>query len=161
MDNLKYLDDFYKIPTLTTLTDHIQSMINRTPLTFSIGKYDHPRYLKYHVRYHDPDSGKRRFIAVLIKDPTKIYATDDFDMQIKMRRRVVADFSIIYTIKNGGRDAIVDAGRWGIDLHFKHDPEDYKAFDRYLRDIIPKWSRYEYPIEEEDHDVDITSHIPI
>nr|DAU63323.1 MAG TPA: hypothetical protein [Caudoviricetes sp.] len=156
MDNPQYLDDFYKIPTLTALSDHIQTMVDRTPLTFSIVKYDDPNYLKYHIRYHDPDTGKRRFIGVFTKDPKKIYHVDDFDMQIEMRRRVVADFNITYTIKNGGKDVIVDADRWNIHLHFKGDPEDYKAFDHYLRDIIPKWSRREYPDEEEDHDVDMT-----
>lgn len=156
MDNPQYLDDFYKIPTLTALSDHIQSMIDRTPLTFSIGKYNNPRYLKYHIRYHDPDTGKRRFIRVFTKDPTKTYHSDDFDMKIEMRRRVVADFNIAYTIKNGGKDVIVDGGRWNINLHFKRDPEEYKTFDHYLRDIIPKWSRHEYPDEEEDHDVDMT-----
>ena len=155
MDNPKYLDDFYKIPTLTALSDHIQSMIDRTPLTFSIGKYDNPRYHKYHIRYHDPDTNKRRFIRVFTKDPTKIYRTNDFDMKIEMRRRVVADFNITYTIKNGGKDVIVKADRWNIDLHFKRDPEDYKTFDRYLRDIIPKWSKHEYPDEEDDPDVDM------
>lgn len=156
MDNPQYLDDFYKIPTLRALSDHIQTMIDRTPLTFSIGKYDNPLYLKYHIRYHDPDTGKRRFIGVLTKDPKKIYATDDFDMQIEMRRRVVADFNITYTIKNGGKDVIVDAGRWSINLHFKRDPEEYKTFDHYLRDIISKWSKHEYPDEEENLDVDMS-----
>lgn len=155
MDNPQYLDDFYKIPTLRALSDHIQTMIDRTPLTFSIGKYDNPNYLKYHIRYHDPDTGKRRFIGVLTKDPKKIYHVDDFDMQIEMRRRVVADFNIAYTIKNGGKDVIVDADRWNINLHFKRDPEEYKTFDRYLGDIIPKWSKHEYPNEEEDQDVDM------
>ena len=124
-------------------------------MTFSIGKYDNPNYLKYHIRYHDPDTGKRRFIGVLTKDPKKIYHVDDFDMQIEMRRRVVADFNIAYTIKNGGKDVIVDADRWNINLHFKRDPEEYKTFDRYLGDIIPKWSKHEYPNEEEDQDVDM------
>nr|DAP97062.1 MAG TPA: hypothetical protein [Caudoviricetes sp.] len=156
MDNPQYLDDFYKIPTLTALSDHIQTMIDRTPFTFSIVKYDDPNYLKYHIRYHDPDTGKRRFIGVLTKDPKKIYHVDDFDMQIQMRRRVVADFNIAYTIKNGGKDVIVDADRWNINLHFKRDPEEYKTFDRYLGDIIPKWSKHEYPDEEEDQDVDMT-----
>lgn len=155
MDNPQYLDDFYKIPTLRALSDHIQTMIDWTPLTFSIGKYDNPNYLKYHIRYHDPDTGKRRFIGVLTKDPKKIYHVDDFDMQIEMRRRVVADFNIAYTIKNGGKDVIVDADRWNINLHFKRDPEEYKTFDRYLGDIIPKWSKHEYPNEEEDQDVDM------
>lgn len=141
MDNPKYLDDFYKIPTLTALSDHIQSMIDRTPLTFSIGKYDNPRYHKYHIRYHGPDTNKRRLIRVFTKDPTKTYRTNDFDMKIEMRRRVVADFNITYTIKNGGKDVIVDADRWNINLHFKRNPEEYKTFDRYLSDIIPKWSK--------------------
>jgi hypothetical protein len=156
MDNPQYLDDFYKIPTLTALSNHIQSMIDRTPLTFSIVKYDNPLYLKYHIRYHDPDINKRRFIRVFTKDPTKTYRTNDFDMKIEMRRRVITDFNITYTIKNGGKDVIVDADRWSINLHFKRDPEEYKSFDRYLGDIIPKWSRYEYPDEEEDQDVDMT-----
>ena len=46
MDTPKYLDDLYKIPTLRVLSNHIQSMIDRTPLTFSIVEYDNPRYLK-------------------------------------------------------------------------------------------------------------------
>lgn len=141
MDNPKYLDDFYKTPTLTALSDHIQTMIDRTPLTFSIVKYDDPNYLKYHIRYHDPDTGKRRFIRVFTKDPTKTYHSDDFDMQIEMRRRVITDFNITYTIKNGGKDVFINADRWNINLHFKGGPEDYKTFDHYLRDIIPKWSK--------------------
>ena len=156
MDTPKYLDDFYKIPTLTALSNHIQSMIDRTPLTFSIVKYDNPRYLKYHIRYHDPDTNKRRFIRVFTKDPTKTYRTDDFDMKIEMRRRVITDFNITYTIKNGGKDVFVDGDRWNIDLHFKGDPEDYKTFDHYLRDIISKWSKHEYPDEEENLDVDMS-----
>ena len=141
MDNPQYLDDFYNIPTLIALSDHIQSMIDRTPLTFSIGKYDNPRYLKYHIRYRDPDTGKRRFIRVFTRDPTKTYGKDDFDMQIEMRRRVIADFNITYTIKNGGKDVFINADRWNIHLHFKGDPKDYKTFVNYLRDIIPKWSK--------------------